>query len=54
MARLVPLLSFYTSEWDQEPDLPWCPEQQLLRCAFVGVARLLGCVVVWLFVGLLF
>ncbi|CAL1142508.1 unnamed protein product, partial [Cladocopium goreaui] len=25
---LVPLLSFYTSDWDKEPELPWCPEQQ--------------------------
>ena len=28
--RLVPLLSFYTSDWDKEPELPWCPEQQML------------------------
>ena len=28
--RLLPLLSFYTSDWDQEPDLPWCPQQQPL------------------------
>ena len=32
------MLSFYTSEWDQEPDLPWCPEQQLLRCASWGAS----------------
>ncbi|CAE7606223.1 FTSH10 [Symbiodinium natans] len=25
---LVPLLSFYASSWDQEPDLEWCPPEQ--------------------------
>jgi len=25
---LVPLLSFYTSAWDKEPDMPWSPQEQ--------------------------
>jgi len=26
---IVPLLSFYCSEWDKEPDMPWTPEQDV-------------------------
>ncbi|CAJ1355383.1 unnamed protein product [Effrenium voratum] len=37
---LLPLLSFYTSQWDKEPELAWCPEQQKEMVAWMDFYKI--------------